>query len=302
MSALSPAEALVLLEPEEAPGMDAVKVTVLSLLARGHLRSETKTVSSFLRGSRAVPMLTLGQRYPVPVPRHVGAVLDVVRTAGDPAMPKIAEGFIKAFGQKCARFRPEHVLPDLISRRLLERKEWTERKKFLGLIPRTVTRVVHARTPAGEAECTRIRQAITEARSIPGFLSTDPARAAAMAVALGALIFLVPELVPYYQQLSAEMQRANAAAMAQGGSDSSGSDSSGSDSGGSDGGGDSFLGGDSAGATMQLNDFGAALSFDQAFDALSDSLDAAMDAADSSASSDGGSDGGGSDGGGGGGE
>jgi len=123
MTALTPAEALVLLEPEEAPGMDAVKVTVLSLLAQGFLRSETKAVSSFLRGSRAVPTLTLGQRHPTPVPRHVGAVLDVVRTAGDPVMPKVAEGFNKAFGQKCARFRPELVLPDLVSRRLLERNE-----------------------------------------------------------------------------------------------------------------------------------------------------------------------------------
>lgn len=142
----------------------------------------------------------------------------------------------------------------------------------------------------GEAEYARIRQGNNEARTIPGFLSSDPARAAAMAVALGALIFLVPELVPYYQQLSAEMQRADAAAMAQGGSDSSGAD-------GGDAGG--FQGDSSTVALPELGDLGAALSFDRAFDALSDSLDAAMDAADSSSGGDGGSDGGGGDGGGG---
>lgn len=282
MTALTPAEALVLLAPEDAPGTDAVKATILALLAQGCLRSETKTVSSFLRRAHPVAFLSPGRPFPAPVPRHVGAVLDVVRAAGDNAMPKIAEGLVKAFGQKCARFCPEHVLPELIGKRLLERRETSERKKFLGLIPHTVTRVQHIRTPSGEAEYARIQQAMAEAHTIPQFLSTDPVRAAAMAAALGALIFLVPELVPYYQQLSAEMQRANVVAMAQGAAD----------------GNDSFEFGGNSGNAPELNDLGAALNLDQAFDSLSDSLDAAMDAAESSSGGDGGSDGG-SDGGGG---
>lgn len=282
MTALTPAEALILLDPVEAPGIDAVKVTVLSLLAQGYLRGGTKAASSMLGRGRQVPTVSPGRPYPAPVPAHVEELLDVVRTARDPAMPKVAESFVKTFGQKCTLFRTAYVQPLLVSKGLLERREQTEKKRVLGLFSRTVTRVWHVRTAAGEAECARIRRSIADARGIPQFLSSDPARAAAMAAALGGLIFLVAELAPYYQQLSMEMARANAGTMNQNSSDSSGGSDSGSGS-----------------PTLEPPDFTMAWTVDQTFTSLSDSLDAAMDAADSSGGDSGG-DGGGGDGGGGG--
>ena len=64
MTALTPAEALVLLDPAEASGIDAVKVTVLSLLALGFLRTGTQAAASMFGRARQVPTLSPGRPYP----------------------------------------------------------------------------------------------------------------------------------------------------------------------------------------------------------------------------------------------
>lgn len=278
MTALTPGEALVLMDPDGAPGMDALKVTVLALLAQGYLRHGTESRSS-LFGRRSSPALLPGKPYPPPAPRHVADVLGVVTAAKDHAMPKLAEQFIRTFGAKCDGFTRDRVVPVLVGKGMLEQREFTERKRFLGLIPRTVTRIRHVPTASGAAEAGRIRQAVEAARDIPRFLSSDPARAVAMAAALGGLVFLVAELYPFMDHLSAEMQRAMT------GRDSSDSSVE-MESGGS-------------GTAAGVFDLSAIAEMDGAFSELSDSLDSAMDAADSSSGGDSGGDGGGDGGGGG---
>jgi hypothetical protein len=48
MAALSPAESLLLLEPNRTPARETVKVTLLSLLAQGIVRLEEQVARRFL--------------------------------------------------------------------------------------------------------------------------------------------------------------------------------------------------------------------------------------------------------------
>jgi hypothetical protein len=63
---------------------------------------------------------------------------------------------------------------------------------------------------AGDAMKKCVQDKLSEARKIPRLLSSDPAKAAAIAVATGDLIVFVDELIPHYGPLAATL-RAQAA-------------------------------------------------------------------------------------------
>lgn len=74
---------------------------------------------------------------------------------------------------------------------------------MLLVFKRSVTMTTHRPTEAGERERSRLREVLDQAPEIRHLLDRDPARAAAMAAALGPLIFLVPALLPLIDRLAA---------------------------------------------------------------------------------------------------
>jgi hypothetical protein len=195
----------------------------------------------------------------------------------------------QAYGANLARFNRDFIVPQLVTRGLLEER----RVLFL---------THYKRTAAGDAEESRIAADIARARTIPELIRSNPAEAAAIVLAVGSTILLVGELRPYYRQISEAMRPPPGT----GGADSGGGDASpmlwdSSKPAGEHGGalpsheGAQMLDAASLG-NLDLSSFDAG-AFD-ALDAGMASFDAGFDA---SVGDGGGGDGGGGDGGGGGG-
>jgi hypothetical protein len=259
-----------------------VKVTLLSLLAQGALRIEEQS-TKWLFGTRKTVFVRPTGSQPRSLPPHAASLLACVREAQDHngSMPVVVARARKFYGPNLAGFKSTFILPALIGRGLL-----AERRVLLFFRRYDVT-------PAGVAEQSHIENDMRRIRTIPDLLRSDPAEAAAIALAAGGTVLLVAELRPHYRELSAAMRR-------QAGPD------------GGDAGGDgvdgisSFWSPDDPGAHLPHPDatggdhhaFGGfdLASFDafSALDASIDSFDAGFDA---SSSGDGGGDGG--DGGGG---
>lgn len=260
---LSPAEALVLLDPEADQGVQAAKVTFLGLLAEGVLRAEQ------VKGRLTSETRLHIARQPAEVPPHVGAVLDAVRQSKTGSVYQVTRKLARDT-DNLHRFVPGLVRPRLVQRGLLAARQHQEERKLLFVFRRTVTVTTHHPTEQGAREQARLRAMLDEAPAIREALDSNPSRAAAMAAALGPLIVLVPALLPLLGQIAHAMAPAGQSFI--------------SDSSGSDGGDFAWLDG-----------------LDSAMAEMDSSLDSAL--SDASSDSDGGgSDGGGSDGGGGGGE
>lgn len=253
---LSPAEALLLLKPNRTSGLRTVRVTLLSLLVKGILRIEEQDKAGLFR-NRKIPHLRVVAPA-APSPPHVAALIEVVQAAqaDGGAIRDVVKRATKAFGAGCALYNTRFIGPALIEKGLLEER----RIVFL--------RSYHA-TPAGEAERSRIEDDIDRARQLPKLLTTDPAEAAALALALGGTLLLVDDLSKHYRQLGEAMR--------------AGCGDSGSDAGGD--GGSFDTGGFSGGFDLASFDLG---SLDAgAFDALDSSI-ASFDSGFSDAGGDGG--------------
>jgi hypothetical protein len=116
----------------------------------------------------------------------------------------------QAYGSSLNGFNRDFIIPLLLSRGLIEER----RVLFLRH---------YKRTPAGDAEESRIAADIARARNIPELLRSNPAEAAAIVLAVGGTILLVSELRPYYRQISEVMRPPGSGADY---SDSSGGDAS----------------------------------------------------------------------------
>jgi hypothetical protein len=197
MAPLSPAESLFLLKPNRTPARETVKVTLLSLLAQGAVRMEEQATRRFFRTKKTVYVRPTGKR--AALPPHAAALLDLVQAAqGDAgSMTDFVKRVQKAYGKNLEGFNRDFIVPSLLARGLIE-----ERRVLLF---RT-----HKRTPAGDAEESRIASEIARARTIPALIRSNPAEAAAILLAVGGTILLVSELRPYYRQMS-EVMRAQTA-------------------------------------------------------------------------------------------
>jgi hypothetical protein len=209
MAPLSPAESLFLLKPNRTPARETVKVTLLSLLAQGMVRMEERQTRRFFRKKKTVYMWPRNiAGHP---PQHAAALLDLVRAAQDDtgSMADFAKRAQKAYGANLEKFNRDLIVPALLLRGLIEESRI--------LIFRT-----YKRTPAGDAEESRIASDIARARTIPELLHSKPAEAAAIILAVGTTILLVNELRPHYRQIS-EVMRAQTASTdgSDGGGDSS---------------------------------------------------------------------------------
>jgi hypothetical protein len=208
MAPLSPAESLFLLKPNRTPARETVKVTLLSLIAQGMVRMEERETRWLLGKKKTVYMWP--RNIAGSIPPHAAALLDLVRAAQDDtgSMADFAKRAQKAYGANLEAFNRDFIVPALLSRGLIEER-------------RILIFRIYKRTPAGDAEESRIASDIARARTIPELIRSNPAEAAAIILAVGSTILLVSELRPYYRQIS-EVMRAQTAAtdFADGGGDS----------------------------------------------------------------------------------
>lgn len=283
---LSPAEALVMLSPRLRAGREAVKVTLLALLAQRLVTIET-VERKVLGFSTRQTVLKVAPSLPALLPQPARALIEVVRaneSLGGSMKTFVAQAR-RQFGPDLGKFEQVHILPALAARGLVQQR--------VAPVLFVFKRTVWLPTAQGVAEQQRLQGLLAQARDIPRALDDDPRRAAAMAVALGGLILIAPELKAYFGQIAAAM-RAPQPADAGGDSTSASTDT-----------GTPLFDHHGIADTSALDQAG---SFD--LDSLDlsaiDTLDSSMNAFDSSfdaaASDAGGSDGGGGDGGGGGGD
>jgi hypothetical protein len=209
MAPLTPAESLFLLKPNRTPARETVKVTLLSLLAQGAVRMEEQETRRFFGKKKIVYVRPTGKR--AALPPHASALLDLVHAAqgSSGTMADLVTRAQKRFGAQLAGFNRDFIVPALLSRGLIEEGRI--------LLFRT-----YKRTPAGDAEESRIASDIARARTIPELLRSNPAEAAAIILAVGGTILLVNELRPHYRQISEVMRTQTAST---GTSDSAGDSS-----------------------------------------------------------------------------
>ncbi len=197
-SALTPAEAMLLLDLRRAAAAGLFKVTAMALLLRRVLRAKAETRRGWFR-TRTVTRLHLGQ---IPaLPPHEAAVVRLVQSAGDvqPGSPTVEQVVAAArhrYDPDLGRFRKDLVLPALTGRGLVQ-----VRAGGLFGISRP------ALTPAGTAERLRLQALMDRGRMVPRWLDSDPRQAALAAAALGPLVLLVDELKPHLKRLAAAMPR-----------------------------------------------------------------------------------------------
>lgn len=197
-TSLSPAEALLLLKPNRTPSTRTLRVTLLSLLVKGILRIEERIEPGFFRNRKVPHLLVVPAQTPA-APPHVAAVINVVRGAqfAGGRIRDVVQRAQDEFGTGCGGYNSRLIIPSLVERGLLEAR-----------------RVLFVRTwratPAGEAERRRIEADIDRARQLPRLLKSDPAEAAALALALGGTLLLVDDLRRHSRQL-ADAMRSSAA-------------------------------------------------------------------------------------------
>lgn len=195
---LSPAEALVLLDPNAEQGVPAAKVTFLGLLAEGVLRAEQ------VKGRITSETRLHIARQPAETPPHVGAVLDAVRRSKTGSVYQVTRRLARDTN-RLATFVPMLVRPRLVQRGLLAEHRHQEERRLLFVFRRTVTVATFHPTEAGAREQARLREMLDTAPEIQAELDRNPSRAAAMAAALGPLIVLVPALLPLLGQIANAM-------------------------------------------------------------------------------------------------
>jgi hypothetical protein len=192
-AALSPAEKVVLLSPNTAKAMAAIKVTLLFMLTKGVLRIEQTEQPGFFR-NKTVAHLRIAAE-PKEAPPEIAALLDVVRAAqaDGGAIKDVVKQAEKAFGPNCMQFTLKFVTPALIARGLLVEK------KIL------FTRLWRL-TPAGDIEQSRLKSELFHVNDMFKLVTSDPAQAAALAAALGTTILISDKLPRHLKPLADAMR------------------------------------------------------------------------------------------------
>ena len=203
---LSPAESLVLLDTAGSTGREALKITLMSLMAQGVVAIEQRAKKGLFGTSKTAALRRARDLAPG-APAHESIVADMVRwtelEGGE--MKTLAQHARKAFGDKLERYKSLHVLPALLARGLV-REESARTLLFF-------TRKTFPLTDAGTAQRIHLQGQMQQARRLPELLHSDPAAATAIMLAAGGSLLLVSELAPLYGQLAA-LRRSHAAGYA----------------------------------------------------------------------------------------
>jgi hypothetical protein len=193
---LTPAEALVLLEPNKVSGRSVVRTSLLHLAAAGYLRAEVQAKRSWLGtggGTRLVRTDAAG-----PLPDHLAGVLNALfppaKSEASLSPAEVTSRLQRAFGYDYARYLALHIRPLLLSKALLSVEEY----RWMRIVPRR--RYLH--TDAGMRLRERIGTRLRGADGLPELLRSDPRRAAAAAAGLGGLVLIAEGLRPHLGELA----------------------------------------------------------------------------------------------------
>lgn len=188
---LTPAEAMVLLEPNTVSGRSVVRTSLLHLAAAGYLRAEVHAKRSWLGtggGTRLVRTEAAG-----PLPDHLAVVLNALfppaKSEASISPTEMTYRLQRAFGYDYARYLAGHIRPLLLSKALLSVEEY----RWMWIVPRR--RYLH--TDAGMRLRERIGTRLRGAEGLPELLQRDPRRAAAAAASLGGLVLIAESLRPH---------------------------------------------------------------------------------------------------------
>lgn len=243
---------------------EAFKIALMSLITRGFLRRERDGDGFSIRAHRPIDMTVTAADH---------AIVTIVTDGRRSRMEDIVRAAMSRYGGRMKRFVWDLIVPDLVARGLAT----VEQRQILWIIP---GRRTLRPTADGARLAATIEHDVQRARAIPALLREDRAKALAIAVAVGAVTFL---MLPELREVHADIAGALEARRADGGGGSGDS---------SDGGTAIFgSGGDGTWPREEEWDINALASIDSAFQS-----------AVSSAGGGGDADGGGGDGGGGGGD
>ena len=191
---LSAPEALVLLSMPRYEVRKVLKIGFMGLVAQGMPRLETEDRAGLIR-TRHIPHLKVAPDLPEPLPPIAASLVKVVRATGPGGLIEdVVKQSMREYGRHLSGIVADHVGPALIGRGLAE----IRKSRLLGILP--LTR--YFRTPAGETEKIRLENAMREAKTIPRYFDSDPARIAALVAAAGGAILLIEKLRPFYDRLS----------------------------------------------------------------------------------------------------
>ncbi|HEX8391053.1 MAG TPA: GPP34 family phosphoprotein [Longimicrobium sp.] len=195
--ALTPTEAQVLLEPNSIPPQKALRTALMHLAGAGHLRLLDGPPRPWWWGGSRKRVRRAARNSPLP--GHLSAVMAALFPPSKPDEPLSPEEMTTrlqaAFGYSYGQFLSGHVLPELVSRGLLEVEEY----RLLRLFPQRRYR----HTAQGEAARAWVQGALQPARHLPELLRRDPAGAAAASARLGGLVLIADELRPHLADLAA---------------------------------------------------------------------------------------------------
>ncbi|HKM65219.1 MAG TPA: hypothetical protein VJY39_22295 [Acidisphaera sp.] len=194
-AAISPAEAMVLLNPRRVRANQVFKVTLTSLALQKVVAIKTTRMLPRLFGRIGkVTRVSVNEIPADGLPPPAAAVLGLVKAGRGSRIGTFMRRARALYGKNLRGFLTDVVEPALVSRGLLESHEGKGR----------LASTTHRRklTPAGKAEGARLRKAIDRGRSLPVLLTADPKEAAAIVASLGGLILLIDELKPHYKDIS----------------------------------------------------------------------------------------------------
>ena len=182
---LSPAEILVLDAPNVRRRAELLKANLRHLVATGHLEPGRRSTSSAKTGT-ADPAYRIAKPLPRGTPADLAVVLALAGHSGQHTLASLMRAARSKWGGNLDRFRTDIVLPALVAKGLV----YPRTRRILLIFPRTR----YVRTDAGETLDRRIATLMRQARELPALMSSDPARAAAIATAAGTLVLMLPEL------------------------------------------------------------------------------------------------------------
>lgn len=179
---LSPAQAMLVVDPRASTGPRCLQAGLLVLLGTGRISARAR--QSLLQDTTLV--LRDGP-YDTDIDPHIRAIDDALRIYGRGTVlsrSQVLHALQKAFGLGFGNYVHDHVGPSLIERGLLT----CERRKMLGLFP--VRR--YSLTPSGEALAPPLRRLREDLEGMRALIKQDPERALQLARSAGVLIPISP--------------------------------------------------------------------------------------------------------------
>ena len=197
--ALSPSEALFLIDPAFEDGRNALKLSLRWLIAHGvfHATCEIRPGTWMFRIRPRLQVVTPSPAI-ADLPRDLAELVELARSSPTDFFEDILPIIQWTYGASPSLLMGKKIKQNLVDRGLLANQP---QSSSFGLGQHS-----HARTPAGEEVCERLTSLLAQARDIPQLITTDPSRVAALAAQLDGLLLILTELRPEWSEIANAMR------------------------------------------------------------------------------------------------